>query len=183
MALLSVDCNDISDVVGKLSNVLDFEKDLPSNVFIKNNLCFWFFERPIIDYGVLLSELVSISYLMFGSGVYVKFSGDKKASGTCFLFNGVDVSEGVELMGRKFSDFSGGTLGYPICIFNEECNWVALESAYDEFGVIAVDSEKASKEFLDFLNLNFISRAEMLSLEAGGDAMGMDAGALVRSYI
>ena len=29
---------------------LDFKKDLPDNIFKTTNYCYWFFERPILDY-------------------------------------------------------------------------------------------------------------------------------------
>ncbi|MBD9516235.1 hypothetical protein [Pseudomonas sp. PDM22] len=183
MAIIEIESSEMSKVVDGLAKVVFFERDLPLNVFIKEGLSFWFFERPIVDYLFLFSGLISISLSAFGSSPYVKFSGRENIAGSCVRFDGGNIEEDTDLVSRKFSNFFGGKVGYPIFLFNDMYDWVAIESAHDEFGVIAVDSGRVPREFIDFLEFNFIPKAEMIKLASGTGAQSIDAKIILKYYL
>ena len=75
-----------------------------------------------------------------------------------------------------------GAVGYPIILCDGACNWVAFESAHEEFGVIAVKKSELQKEFYEYLNSNFISKDELAELASGFSAEGTIAKALISSF-
>ena len=50
MAVLKVNSVELSCLFHKLSRFVDFNKDLPLNVFIGGGFVFWFFERPLLSF-------------------------------------------------------------------------------------------------------------------------------------
>ncbi|WLH47766.1 hypothetical protein [Pseudomonas beijingensis] len=100
-----VDFIELFRVVGDLSGMVDFKKDLPTNVFIGNGFVFWFFERPLLDFVNVFSGLVSESLSSFGGDVFVKFSGEEFLVDSCFAINGDSVGADASWISDNFEVF------------------------------------------------------------------------------
>lgn len=181
MTISKVENLELSLFLGDLTRVVNFNEDLPGNVF-KGEMRFWFFERPLLAYLDIFSGLVSTSVACFESEVYIKFSGRELLSGSCFSLDGREVSRDVEWLSRSFESFFEGQVGYPIIFCDKKFRWVAYESAYEEFGVIAVKESLFEMGFHDYLSSNFISVSELGSLASGASIENMIAKALIASY-
>lgn len=182
MAVLKVSPIELSCLLEKLSEVIDFNKDLPSNVFVGDGLVFWFFERPLLCFFDLFCGLILESVSSFKSDVLIKFSGGEPLAGTCFSFSGSDAGRDTLWLNKGFEDFFGGEVGYPIILFNSTCDWIAFESAHEEFGVIAVKASALHEGFFEYLKSNFISIEELADLGAGSSTESLIAKAFVSSY-
>lgn len=182
MVELNVRSSELSMIVEKLSGVVDFESDLPSKVFFENELVYWFFERPLLAFVDMFSELVSKSISSYGLNVLIKFSGDKLLDDSCIVFDGCDTEGKVLIVSDRYVDFLGGKLGYPIIFFNENHDWVAFESAHEEFGVIAVRKADLPKEFSEYLECNFISAKTLEGLALSSTVVGVMAKAFQKAY-
>ncbi|MGE8360954.1 hypothetical protein [Pseudomonas sp.] len=177
-----VDATELSSLLESLNGIVNHSTDLPSNVFIGRKFVFRFFERPLFCFNELFCGLISESISSFRSKVYVKFLGVEPVVDSCFCITGGNVDEGVFLINKIFESFDEGRLGYPIVIFSENFEWVAFESAREEFGVIAVQSSVAHQDFIKALDLNFMSRSELSELALGEGAEGVIAKNLIYSY-
>lgn len=99
-----------------------------------------------------------------------------------FFFDGCDLEKDVRWLSKKFESFFDGAVGYPIVLCDSACKWVAFESAYEEFGVVAVKKSELQEGFYEYLNSNLISMNELAELASGCTAEGITAKALISSY-
>lgn len=182
MAVLKVEDKDLNSFLDRLSGVIDLNKDLPMNVFVGGGYLFWFFERPLLCFFEIFSGLVSNSVSSFKSDVFIKFSGGERLGNSCFSFDGSDLEKDVCWLSKNFESFFDGAVGYPMVLCDSAYKWVAFESAYEEFGVIAVKEAELEKSFYEYLNSNFISMDELAELASGCTAEGIIAKALSSSY-
>lgn len=182
MAVLKVNPVKLHCLLDKLAGVIDFNKDLPFNVFVGDGFVFWFFERPLLSFVDIFSGLISESLSSFESDVVIKFSGFGLLADSCFSINKKDVDRDALWMSKKSEDFFGGKVGYPIIVFNEACDWVAFESAREEFGVVAVRTPVVQDGFFHYLESNFISSKELIGLASGTAPDSEIAKAFVSSY-
>ncbi|VVN09836.1 hypothetical protein PS682_03823 [Pseudomonas fluorescens] len=182
MAIHKVGEEELFLLLNRLSGVVDLSKDLPANIFMGDELVFWFFERPLICLVDVFAGLVAESVSSLISSVFIKFSGAEFLEQSCFSMGGKDVNEDVIWLNEGADDFFGGKVGYPIYFFNGTFDWVAFESAYEEFGVIAVKSSALKKDFEMYLNANFISMRELRELASGSLIEARIAKALIDSY-
>lgn len=164
MAPLQLDTIGLLGALEKISSAVDFKKDLPLNVFLQEEYVFWFFERPLLSYLDLLSGLISENFRNFGSDVFIKFSGAENLVGSGFSIDGQSIDRDLQWLSKESQDFFCGAVGYPLTIFNGSCDWIAFESAYEEFGVIAVKASSMKAGFADYLDSSFISRDEIVEL-------------------
>ena len=182
MAVLKIEGLELCLYLDKLSGVVDFDKDLPKNIYFAENLSFWFFERPLLDFHELFLGLISESLCSFESDVFIKFSGGEQLAGSCFSIGGSDAGKDACWITKGFEDFFKGTVGYPIIICNGRFDWLAYESANEEYGVIALRGVDRKTRLYNYLNANFISLDELAELEAGSLAESVIAKALISSY-
>lgn len=182
MTVLQVCPEELSCLLDKLSGVVDFNKDLPSNVFAGGEFSFWLFERPLLSYFDIVCGLVLVSISSFKSDVLIKFSGGELLAGSCFSVSGDNVKGDLAWISKNSLDFFGGAVGYPIVLFNRTHDWFAFESAHEEFGVIAVRKSALQKGFFEYLNSNLISGDEVVELAAGTSVDSGIARAFVFSY-
>ena len=182
MAVSKVTSKDLSFLLDRLSGVIDLSKDLPMNVFIGGGFLFWFFERPLFCFLEIFEGLISNSVTSFESNVFIKFSGGEALTSTCFSISGAVLDKDIVWLSKNFESFFDGSVGYPIVLCDSECNWVAFESAYEEFGVVAVRKSELKESFYEYLNSNFISMDELAELASYPSAEGKVAKALVFSY-
>ncbi|WP_032606172.1 hypothetical protein [Pseudomonas syringae] len=182
MAILKVENRDLSLLLDRLSSVIDFNKDLPMNIFVGDRFLFWFFERPLLCYFEVFAGLISKSISIFKSDVFIKFSGGESLESSCFSLDGADLEIDIPWLGRKFDGFFDGAVGYPIVLCDGACSWVAFESAYEEFGVVAVKKSELQEVFCEYLNSNFISMDELAELASGSSVEGKIAKNLISSY-
>jgi len=182
MAVLKINSKQLDILLDKLSGVIDFNKDLPLNVFVNGGFKYWFYERPLLLYLDLFYGLISESFSSFKSDVFIKFSGGERLAGSCFSVNGVDVLNDAQWVSKRSEDFFCGEVGYPIILFNGTHDWVAFESAREEFGVIAVRVESTQSEFSEYLESNFISSKEFAVLASGSSTESIIANAFISSY-
>lgn len=162
--------------------MINLNKDLPMNVFVGGEFLFWFFERPLLCFLEIFSGLVSSSVSSFKSDVVIKFSGSERLEGSCFSVDGSDLAKDVRWLNKRFESFFDGAVGYPIVLCDSTCKWVAFESAYEEFGVVAVKKTELQEGFYEYLNSNLISMDELAELASGRTAEGIIAQALISSY-
>ncbi|MCW2295067.1 hypothetical protein M2262_005117 [Pseudomonas sp. BIGb0408] len=182
MSISLVQPSRMLDLISQLSCVMDFEEKLPSNVFINEDFHFAFFERPLLSFDDIFSAMVSGSILQFGSEVFVKFSGNDLVAGSCLSISGADVDGDSAYLSKKSEDFFGGKFSYPIILFNGGVDWVAVETAYEELGVIAIRSSAENGFFNDFIASNFISCDELKELANKKTADGITARAFASAY-
>jgi len=182
MTVLKVEQVELSCFLGKLSGFIDFDKDLPMNVFTGGDFSYWFFERPLLCFFDIFAGLISESVSSFNSNVFIKFSGREPLAGSCFSVDGSDVDRDAFWLSKKSENFFNGIVGYPIILCDGACDWVAFESAYEEFGVIAVRSTVLQTGFYEYLSSNFISMDELARLAAGSSVEGVMAGRFISSY-
>ncbi len=182
MAVFKIEDKDLNSFLDRLSGVINFNKDLPMNVFVGGGFLFWFFERPLLCFFEIFSGLVLNSVSSFKSDVFIKFSGGERLGNSCFSFDGSDLEKDVRWLSEKFESFFDGAVGYPIVLCDSACKWVAFESAYEEFGVVAVKKSELQEGFYEYLNSNFISMNELAELASGCTSEGIIAKALISSY-
>lgn len=182
MAISKIENKELVVLLDRLSGVVDFNKDLPMNVFIGGEFLFWFFERPLLCFFEIFEGLISQTASRFKSDVFVKFSGGEPLENSCFSIGGTDLERDVSWLSKNFENFFEGALGYPITLCDEVCNWVAFESAYEEFGVVAVKKSVLQKEFCEYLNSNLISMDELIMLASGSSVESKIAKVLISSY-
>ncbi|WP_260955546.1 hypothetical protein [Pseudomonas citri] len=182
MTILKVEREELFCFLDKLSGLINFDKDLPMNVFVGGDFSYWFFERPLICFVDIFAKLISESVASFNSDIFIKFSGGEPLAGSCFSIDGSDVDRDAFWLSKKSEDFFSGTVGYPIVLCNGACDWVAFESAHEEFGVIAVKSTVLQTGFYECLGSSFISVDEMAVLAAGSSVEGVMAGRFLSSY-
>lgn len=182
MTVEIVSYEQLSGIVDDLLRFIDFDKDLPLNIFLGDQYDFWFFERPLISFVDVFRGVVSESLSNFSSQVFVKFSGVEVLSDSCFSINGDDVERGVSLINQGFKDFFGGRVGYPVVFFNGSYDWIGFESSREEFGVIAVRMASRQEGFFKYLESNFISCDEISDLCFDASAEGVAARAFACSY-
>lgn len=162
--------SDISfKIINGLSTKIDFGRDLPANVFLSKGYDFWFFERPLTDFLEGLTALVSASYCDFSSDVFISFSGTSEK--VCFLFDGKDVQTSTELLSIGFRNFFNGEVGYPMIIGDLGFNWLAYESAYEEFGVLALKSRSNCPSFKQALQQDFLASTQFQELQFKHEVM------------
>jgi hypothetical protein len=156
MSISTVDPEQSRSLVDGLSEIIDFKKDLPAYVFVGGRFRFWLFERPLFDFLELFSTLIENNFSNFDSNVAIKCSGSNLIDSTFLSLDNKNVETDVLTIHKDFQDFFGGKPGYPIVIFNEKFDWVAFESAYEEFGVLGVREGACKSGFLKFLDANLI---------------------------
>lgn len=182
MGISKFGCAEFKFSLDKLETVIDLSKDLPVNIFKGDGCLFWFFERPILCFFEVFSGLISNSVASFCSEVLIKFSGGKSLANSCFSIDGTDVEKDVAWLSERFESFFGGTVGYPIVLFEGGYKWVAFESAYEEFGVIAVKESALHPGFRSYLNSNFLSIEDLAMMASGSSAESKTAKHLISSY-
>ena|SRR6218665_1119576 len=182
MAVSKVEATELTNLLKKLRCVVDGYKDLPSNIFIDSERMFWFFERPLLSFIEVSSRFISKSLSDLQSDVFIKFSGMKDAVGSCFCINGDNIENDVLQINGEFDSFFSGTVGYPVILFNEGLDWVAFESANEEFGVVAVKASAFQTDFSGVLEVDFISLEEFGLLSLSESTEGVIARAFVSSY-
>jgi hypothetical protein len=141
-----------------------------------------FFERPLLSYFEVFAGLISKSVSSFRSDVFIKFSGSEPLESSCFYLDGNDLERDIPWGDKRFENFFDGAVGYPIVLCDGACSWVAFESAYEEFGVVAVKKSELQDVFYENLNSNFISMDELADLASGSSVEGKIAKALISSY-
>lgn len=182
MAISKIEDLELTFFLDRLTGIIDFNKDLPMKVFTSGGLSFWFFERPLLCYVDVCVGLILKSVSSFKSDVFVKFSGGEALEKSCFSVDGSDLERDVFWLNKRFESFFDGTVGYPIILCDSAFDWIVFESAYEEFGVIAVRDSALNEEFNEYLNLNFISKDTLAELAAGSSVEGKTAKALMSSY-
>lgn len=169
MTVYKLESEDSRRITQDLSSFVSFATDLPAMVFRTSDFEFWFFERSLVSFSDVLIELISASYEGFSSAVFIRFGGDSE--NTCFLLEGVDVEGDVEFINKGFRDFFAGEVDYPMIIGNLEFDWLAFESAHEEFGVLAVKSSLNISSFSKMLKKNFISQTDFQKLAGQHEVM------------
>lgn len=162
MSLSKVEFKEVNRITAALANHLDLEKDLPAMVFLDSGLEYYFFERPMLSTTDVLSELVCLNYEVFSTDVFALFSAP---SGLCYLFDGNNVDEGIEVLNSGFRDFFKGTADYPMIVGNLGFDWLLFESAYEEFGVLALSKANAKLKFSEGVGRNLIRSKEFQALK------------------
>jgi len=153
----------------ELRRVVDWDKDLPEYVFRSRGFKFLFFERPIIDNGDLLFDLISSNAQSYTTDAWVSFGSPHAAGYAQFYFDEVDLAPRVSTLQKDFRDFFGGSVDYPVLMTNKNLDWIAFESSHEELGVLAVRSDGGrARKFIDrFKAGTFIACEQM---EAGTPA-------------
>ncbi len=169
-------------LINKLSTLVDFKKDLPLNLFKGETYKFWFFERPLLGYTDLVQGLALRSYIDYETDLLVKFSGSEIAENLLYCVDREKSEAKIEWLSRNSLDFFCGKVGYPIVLFNRSFDWVAFESAFEEFGVIAVKEAASESGFCKYLNQEFISFDDFLSLAKGTNSEGLMAKEFLKYY-
>lgn len=182
MAILKVEARDLSLLLDRLSGVIDLDKDLPMNVFVGDEFLFWFFERPLLYCFEVFAGLISNSVSVFKSDVFIKFSGVEPLDNSCFSFDGTDLERDILWLSKRVDNFFDGMVGYPVVLCDGACSWIAFESAYEEFGVVAVKKSALQDVFYEYLNSNFVSMDELTELASGSSSEGKIAKALILHY-
>ena len=182
MTVSKVKDRDLALLLDRLSGVINLDRDLPMNVFVGDGFLYWFFERPLLCYVEIFVGLILNSVSSFKSDVFIKFSGGGPLENSCFSIDGVDLERDVPWLSRRFDSFFDGMVGYPIVICDGACSWVTFESAYEEFGVIAVKKSEIQDIFYEYLNSNFISIDELAELASGSLPESEIAKALISAY-
>lgn len=163
MSVSKVEFKEVNRITAALSRHLDLEKDLPAMVFLDSGLEYYFFERPLLSTTDVLSELVCLSYEVLSTDVFALFSAPPNSS--CYLFDGNNVDEGIEVLNSGFRDFFKGTADYPMIIGNLGFDWLLFESAYEEFGVLALNKANAKLKFSEGVGRNLIRSKEFQGLK------------------
>ncbi len=163
MSLSKVEFKEVNRITAALSRHLDLEKDLPTMVFFDSGLEYYFFERPVLSTTDVLSDLVRLNYEVFSTDVFALFGAPLNSS--CYLFDGYNVDEGVEVLNSGFVDFFKGTADYPMIIGNLGFDWLLFESAYEEFGVLALSKANAKLKFSEGVGRNLIRSKEFQALK------------------
>lgn len=147
------------DEVKKLfGNVIDLNKDLPSNVFINDDYEFWFFERPIVDYRDMMLGLFSTNFKYFNKTILMSFGNIATDSFDIYQFDNANEEE-------VYKEIEKSWIEYPTIISNINCDWLAFESAYEEIGVIGFNKKNIELTgFLEFLNENFIKSEDLVRM-------------------
>ncbi|QKV64940.1 hypothetical protein HUW52_19285 [Pseudomonas sp. 43A] len=170
MGLSKIDIEESIQIAKMLSSRIDFKKDLPAMVFSDVGLEYYFFERPLLSFADVLNELCCLNYQVFSAKVFVLFGNPH--SGACYLLDGQDVEEDIGNLSAGFRDFFKGTVDYPMVIGNLDGDWLAFESACEEYGVIALNSAGSShREFSECLRCNLISSEEFQSLKGNHEVL------------
>ncbi|MBD9563234.1 hypothetical protein [Pseudomonas sp. PDM09] len=169
MTVHKLESEDSHHITQDLSTVINFATDLPAMVFRASDFEFCFFERSLVSFSDVLIELISASYEDFSSDVFIRFGGSSE--NTCFLLDGVDVEGDVEFINKGFRDFFAGEVDYPMVIGDLEFDWLAFESAHEEFGVLAVKSGLNVSSFSKMLKKNFISSRAFQKLAGQHEVM------------
>lgn len=183
MTVLKVEGVELDFFLEKLSCVVDFGRDLPGNVFVGGEYEFWIFERPLLCFVDVFKELISESISSYGSSLFVKFSGGEALKDSCYSVDGDGVDRDVSWLGKGFDSFFDGNVGYPIILCSSTFDWIAYESAHEEFGVIAVRMSSFRGGFHEFLDSNFVSMSELVKLASGSSVESLAARAFVFSYL
>ncbi|WP_409316864.1 hypothetical protein [Pseudomonas sp. KCJK9016] len=168
MSMIRLGSEKSLQIMSDIEKMVDFDRDLPANVFRSKGYVFWFFERPLIDFVEGVTELVSASYKDFASDVFISSSGGGE---TCFLFDGKDIGASAELINSGFRNFFGGEVGYPMVMGDLGFNWLAYESAYEEFGVLALRGDSDCPSFAEALQRNLLSSDQFQVLESEHEFM------------
>lgn len=182
MTILKVKNEELSFFLDQLSCVIDFNKDLPMNVFVGGEYLFWFFERPLLCFVDIFKGLILENFSSYRSEVIIKFSGGEPLVDSCYAVDGSDVDRDVSWLSKRSENFFDGKIGYPIILCNRTCDWVAYESAREEFGVVAVKVSALQENFHDYLSSSFISMAELAELASGSLVESVIAKAFILSY-
>ncbi|NSX22859.1 hypothetical protein HTV13_23910 [Pseudomonas putida] len=165
----------------KLALKLDITNDLPARVFLQPNLDYWFFERSLLSDLGLLESLLIESHRQFSSGMGVLFSwGTPDCTGR--LFDGSSTEESVFELQRQSFRPPNTPLELPHLVFSPTHEWLAYESAFEEWGVLAMDRSLINTEFAGYLNREFISIGEAWRLSKLEDFNGILARAFLRNY-
>lgn len=182
MGISKFGCAELKLSLDKLGTVIDLTKELPANIFKSDGYLFWFFERPILSFFDEFSGLISSSVVSFCSEVLIKFSGGKSLANSFFSIDATDVEKDVGWLSERFESFFDGAVGYPIVLFESGYNWIAFESAYEEFGVIAVKGSALHAGFQGYLNSHFLSIEDLAVMASGSSADSRTARHLISSY-
>mgnify|MGYP001041297469 CR=1 FL=1 len=182
MTVHKMDSVETSFLVDGLACFIDLSKDLPLNLFFGKDYVFWFFERPLLCFDDIFCGLISESISSYGADVLIKFSGGNTLADSCFSVKGNDAGRDARWISKNFENFFDGKVGYPIILFNRTFDWIAFESAYEEFGVIAVKKSDFHSDFGDYLKSSFISIEGLAEMASGSSIDGLTAKALISSY-
>lgn len=182
MTISKLESEELFALLERLSGVVGFDKDLPMNVFVGGGYLFWFFERPLLCFFEVFKGLVLQTASRFHSNLFIKFSGGKPLENSCFSSGGDGLERDISWLSKSFENFFEGAVGYPVALCDSACNWVAFESAYEEFGVVAVKKSGLKNGFCEYMDSNFISMDEFVKLASGFSVESKIARALVSSY-
>ncbi|WP_246888699.1 hypothetical protein [Pseudomonas chlororaphis] len=105
MTILKVEHKELVFLLDRLSAVIDFNKDLPMNVFVGGGFLFWFFERPLLCFFEISEGLISHSVSSFKSDVFIKFSGGEPLTSSCFSIDGTDLKRDISWLSKSFENF------------------------------------------------------------------------------
>ncbi|RON99334.1 hypothetical protein BK674_18005 [Pseudomonas moraviensis] len=169
MSLTKLEQQEMRQITAMLSSRIELNKDLPEMVFRDSGLEFYFFERPLLSNVDVLDDLLCSSFKVFSTRAFALFSAP--LANICYLFDGENIQKGVEELSVGFRDFFKGTVNYPVIMGNVSFDWLLFESAYEEYGVLALDSQQASNEFSEFLSCNLISSPVFQSLKGHDKAL------------
>jgi hypothetical protein len=164
----------------RLSAKVDLTNDLPACIFQEKNLDFWFFERSLLGDVDLFEELLVESNAQFSRGVGIIYSW---ASAECKgrLLDGEDPEASVlELKQQQF----GGELALdlPSFYFDTNFEWLAYESSYEEWGVLAMDRALSETRLAKFLNQEFIGARDLWRLSKLDNFNGKLARIFLKNY-
>lgn len=167
-------------IMRKLSTKIDITNDLPACIFREENLDYWFFERSLLGDLDLFEGLLVESHAQFGRAMGVLFSW---SSADCKgrLFDGKDPEASALELKRQQVE---GDLAHdlPNLYFDTSYEWLAYESSFEEWGVLAMDRALANTPFASFLNREFMNIAELWRLSTLDDFNGKLSRAFLRSY-
>lgn len=140
-----------------LSKLIDFNKDLPLNIFRSNDYVFWFFERPLLDYEEILCNLIDANLKYLKESILITFGDLKDDDFMFYYFENMDELKNLE-------NLENSRLEYPIVITNENGDWLAFESSREELGVIGLNinttnfSEISNRFNNIFINLDDLDK-------------------------
>lgn len=149
-----IDIKGVGALVERLECLIDFSLDLPADVFIGDDWSYWFYERSIFSSDENFMQ--QLAHACEDGGVFFKFSGAELIQNSCVYVVGREIERICELA----VDFNGGMWGYPMTAFDSKFNFVALESAYEEYGVVGLKGG-AGGVFFDLFNKFLITVADM----------------------
>lgn len=165
-----------------LEGVINFKLELPEFIFAAREYRFWYFERPVLSDDGIIEKIFTSNKLYFSAAGLVCFGMPSGPFFSTFLFENEDVGIDLNELKKGSYDFFGGEVGYPIILTNQNLDWIAFESVYEELGVFAVKLGKCQPQFLDDLNEYLITSDQLTELATSDGYYSQLASLLLINY-